>query len=117
LLGGVCAFVDHLLACCSNSLVWQLLPSATMPPRSHVAACALGIDELRERSAAILLLGRHAEQNALCAHVPVESLDIGNGAPFDLSRRILVGSRVQSECILDTIPRRIAVILVAIPSS
>src|SRR5262249_49123515 len=39
-----------------------------------------------------------AEQNALGAHVPVESLHVGNREPqFDLSSRVLFGSRVQRE--------------------
>jgi hypothetical protein len=60
--------------------------------------CAFGIDELREHPAEILLLGRHAEKHAFCAHVPVENLDNGNSeAQFDFSRWILVGSRVQRE--------------------
>jgi hypothetical protein len=39
---------------------------------------AFGIDELRQHPAEILLLQRHAEQNALGAHVSVKSLDIGD---------------------------------------
>src|SRR5580693_8406562 len=60
--------------------------------------CALGIDELRQHPAEILLLWRHAEQNTLGAHVPVESFYVGDSEPqFDLSSRVLVGSRVQRE--------------------
>src|SRR5580692_2123950 len=60
--------------------------------------CAFGIDELREHPAEILLLWRHAEQNTLGAHVAVESLHVGNSEPqFDLSSRVLFGSRVQRE--------------------
>src|ERR1700739_3367792 len=45
-----------------------------------------------------LLLGRHAEQNTLGAHVAVESLHIGDSeTQFDFSCWILLGSRVQSE--------------------
>jgi hypothetical protein len=41
---------------------------------------------------------RHAEQNALGAHVSVESLHVGDSEhQFDLSCWILVGSRVQRE--------------------
>ena len=65
---------------------------------AHAAMCALGIDKLRQHPAEILLLGRHAEHNALGAHVPVRSLDIGHGeTQLDLSRWILLGSRVQRE--------------------
>jgi len=39
---------------------------------------ALGIYELSKHPAEIRILGRHAEQNALGAHLPVESLDIGD---------------------------------------
>ena len=66
--------------------------------RAHAAMCAFGIYELRQNPAEILLLGRHAEQNALGAHVPVESLHIGySETEFDFSCWILVGSWVQRE--------------------
>lgn len=45
---------------------------------AHAAMCSLGIDKLRQHTAEILLLGKHAEQNALGAHIPIESLDIGD---------------------------------------
>ena len=71
-----------------------LLPSV----RAHAAVRAFGIDKLRQNSPKILVLGRHAEQHALGAHIPVESLDIRDcEAQFDLSRWILVGSRMQGE--------------------
>ena len=44
----------------------------------HAAMCALGIYELRQHAAEILLFGSHAEQNTLSTHLPVESLDIGD---------------------------------------
>jgi len=47
--------------------------------RPHAAICALGIDELRKHPAEILFLGRHAEEHTFRTHVPVKSLDIGNG--------------------------------------
>src|SRR5438046_10117925 len=60
--------------------------------------CAFGIDELRQHPAEVLLLWRHAEEHALGAHVPVESLDIGDSeTQCDLPRWIVVGSRVQRE--------------------
>ena len=60
--------------------------------------CAFGIDELGKHPAEILFLWRHAEEHAFRAHVPVESLYVGDGEPqFDLSSRILLGSRVQRE--------------------
>jgi len=66
--------------------------------RTHAAMCSLGIDKLRQHPAAILLLRRHAEQNALRAHVPVESLDVRDSeTQFDLSCRIFVRRRVQRE--------------------
>ena len=43
---------------------------------AHAAMCAFGIHKLRQHTAEILLLGRHAEHHALGAHVPVESLNI-----------------------------------------
>src|SRR5204862_7486264 len=65
---------------------------------AHAAMCAFGIDELRQHPAEVLLLWRHAEEHALDAHVPVESLDIGDSeTQFDLPRWIFVGSRVQRE--------------------
>ncbi|HZW96384.1 MAG TPA: hypothetical protein VFF64_25795 [Candidatus Eremiobacteraceae bacterium] len=49
--------------------------------------CAFGVDELGKHSTEILRLGRHAEQHALAAHVPVERLDIGNSeTQFDFAR-------------------------------
>src|SRR5579862_8608976 len=61
--------------------------------------CAFGINELRQHTAEILLLGCHAKQHDLGAHVSIESLDISDGeTQFDLPRWILVGSRVESEC-------------------
>ena len=45
---------------------------------ANTAMCPFRIDKLRKNAAEILLLGRHGEQHALGAHVPVESLDIGN---------------------------------------
>ena len=52
--------------------------------------CALGIDKLRQHPAEILLLGRHAKQNTLGAHVAVETLDIGDSeAQLDLSCWVL----------------------------
>src|SRR5271167_2091577 len=60
--------------------------------------CTFGIDELRQHTAEILLLWRHAEEHAFRAHVPVESLHVGDSEPqFDLSSRVLFGSRVQRE--------------------
>jgi hypothetical protein len=57
--------------------------------------CALGVYELRQHPTEILLFGRHAEQHALCGHIAVESLDIGDSeAQFDLSRWIFLGSWV-----------------------
>ena len=54
---------------------------------AHAAMCALGIDELGQQPAEILLPGSHAEQNTLGAHVPVENLHIGNGkTQFDFPR-------------------------------
>jgi len=60
--------------------------------------CTFTIDELRQQPAEILLRWRNAEEHALRAHVPVEGLHVGDSEPeFDLSRRVLVGSRVQGE--------------------
>jgi hypothetical protein len=60
--------------------------------------CAFGIDKLRQHPAEILLFWRHAEEHAFRAHVAVENLHVGDGEPqFDLSSRVLVGSRVQRE--------------------
>ena len=72
---------------------------------------ALGIDKLCQHPAEILLLGRHAEQNTLGAHVAIETLDIGDSeTQFDLSCWVLVGSRVQREsgftCFEFTLARR-----------
>jgi hypothetical protein len=66
--------------------------------RTDAAMCAFRINELGQHPAEILLLGRHGEEHTLCAHVPVESLDIGNGeTQLDFSRWVFVGSRVQRE--------------------
>ena len=66
--------------------------------RADAAMCALRINELGKHPAEILLLWRHAEEHARGAHVPVEGLHVGNGEPqFDLSSRVLFGSRVQRE--------------------
>jgi hypothetical protein len=66
--------------------------------RADAAMCSFGIDELRQHPDEVLLFGRHAEEHALGAQVPVETLHVGNGKPqFDLSRWILVGSRVQRQ--------------------
>jgi hypothetical protein len=60
--------------------------------------CAFGIDELRQRPTEILLLWRHAEEHAFRAHVPLESLHVGDSEPqFYLSGRVLFRSRVQRE--------------------
>jgi hypothetical protein len=60
--------------------------------------CAFRIDKLRQDPAKILLLGRHAEQDAFGSDVLVESLNIGNPeALFDSPGGILIGSRMQSE--------------------
>lgn len=76
--------------------MWQLRLRLLRRLRTDTAMCTFRIDELRQHSAEILLLGWHAEENALGAHIPVESFDIGNGeAQFDLSRWILVGSRAR----------------------
>jgi len=62
--------------------------------RAHAAMCALGIDELREHPAEILR-GRHTEDDAFRAHVSVKRLYVGDSEPqFDLSSRVLFGSRV-----------------------
>src|ERR1700739_574549 len=66
--------------------------------------CTFGIDELRQQPAEILLRWRNAEAHALRAHLPVEGLHVGDSEPeFDLSRRVLVGSRMQGE---SGVPRR-----------
>src|SRR5215472_15546838 len=58
--------------------------------------CAFGIYELRQYSTEILLLGRHGEQNAFGTHLPVETLDIGDGeTQFDSPGWVLVRSWVQ----------------------
>jgi hypothetical protein len=61
--------------------------------------CALGIDELRQHIAEILLFRRHTEQDTLGAHVPVKSLDIGDGEkPLALGypcRRALLGAIIE----------------------
>jgi hypothetical protein len=45
-----------------------------------------------------LLLRWNAEEHAFRAHVPVEGLHVSDSEPeFDLSRRVLVGSRMQGE--------------------
>lgn len=60
--------------------------------------CTFGIDELRQQPTEILLLWWNAEEHASRAHFPVEGLHVGDSEPeFDLSRRVLVGSRVQGE--------------------
>jgi hypothetical protein len=70
---------------------------------AHAAMCALGIEKLRQHPTEILLLRRHAEQNALGAHVPVKSLHVGNRkAQFDFSCRIFIGSRVHCEYVAYT---------------
>ena len=58
--------------------------------------CTFGIDELGQPPSEILLPWRNAEEHAFRAHVPVEGLHVGDSeSEFDLSRRVLVGSRVQ----------------------
>src|SRR5580704_13363577 len=60
--------------------------------------CSFGIDELSQQPAEILLLWRNGEEHALRAHVSVEGLHVCDSEPeFDVSRRVLVGSRVQGE--------------------
>src|SRR5580704_17720199 len=60
--------------------------------------CALRINELGQHSSEILLLGRHAEHYASCAHIAVESLHVSNGKPqLDLPGRVLFRSGMQSE--------------------
>ena len=60
--------------------------------------CTFGIDELRQQPTKILLLWWNAEEYASRAHFQVEGLHVGDREPeFDLSRRVLVGSRVQSK--------------------
>src|ERR671931_1492342 len=66
--------------------------------RAHAAMCAFGTDKLRQHPAEILLLRRHAEEDAFRGHLTVERLDIGDSeTQFDFSRWILFGSRVQRE--------------------
>ena len=57
--------------------------------------CALGIHELRQHPAEVLLLGRHAEQNTLGGHISVKGLYIGDSeSQFDFSCWVLIRSRV-----------------------
>jgi len=66
--------------------------------------CALRIDKLCEHPAEILLLGCHAEEDTLRAHLLVESFDIGDSeTQFDLSRWVLVGSGMQREADLTSL--------------
>src|SRR5207249_10872488 len=46
--------------------------------RAYAAMCAFGIYKLGQHSPEILLVGRHAEDHTLDAHIAVESLDIGD---------------------------------------
>src|SRR5215469_13437800 len=60
--------------------------------------CTFGIHELRQQTTEILLLWWNTEEYAFRAHVLIKGLDVGDGKPeFDLSRRVLIGSRVQGE--------------------
>src|SRR5207249_4288189 len=62
------------------------------------AMCAFGIYKLGQHSPEILLVGRHAEDHTLDAHIAVESLDIGDSeTQLDSSGWVLVRSRVQRE--------------------
>jgi hypothetical protein len=63
--------------------------------------CALRIHKLRQHTAEILLLGRHAEHNTFGAHVSVESLPRARGSAMPsldprLSRQPLASSPVSS---------------------
>src|SRR5580704_14036930 len=74
--------------------------------------CALRINELGQHSSEILLLRRHAEHYASCAHVAVESLHVSNSKPqLDSPGWILSRSRMQREDSLTsyelTPPRRL----------
>src|ERR1700746_214187 len=83
-----------------NSAIWGIAPPdrELRRLRAHTAMSALGIDKLCQNATKVLLLGRHAEQNTLGAHVAVETLDIGDSeSQFDLSCWVLVRSRVQCE--------------------
>jgi len=40
--------------------------------------CAFGIEKFRQNFTEILFLGWHAKEHGLGAHIPVESLDIGD---------------------------------------
>lgn len=65
---------------CSNEIEPQC-PSFLGRVRSHAAVCAFGVDELRQHSAEILLLGQHTELHTFRVHLAIEGLDIGNLEP------------------------------------
>src|SRR5215472_11567240 len=83
-----------------NSAIWRIAsPDSDLRRfRAHAAMCAFRIDKLCEHPTEVLLLGRHAEQYALGAHIPIERLDISDSeTQFHFACRIFVRSRVQRE--------------------
>src|ERR1700757_4681736 len=68
---------EHIIERFSEDIDIFLDPRAFQPPLGKNAIDR--VDNLRQHIAEILLFRRHSEQDTLGAHVPVISLDIGDG--------------------------------------